>query len=855
MNAFEEMIQIFLWPFSVGVNSLKNMISGKSFSGNSYGFSDLLMYAKPLDNGIILQTDGSFLAGCWVRGPDVETSTDEELNVISTQLNDAFKSINSGWLFHVDTIRYDATSYTPESDSFFTNSVTRLIDEERRELYEAEDGHYENAYAITFTYRPNVDFGSKFGFFFRRKDNNTQFDLSFHLKQFKERFLEITDYLSHNLAMKKMDTQELISYISWCITGDAVEIKLPIKAGMYLKTYLASKDLIGGESPKIGDKHIRAITIFGFPSESYPGIVDRLNSLDFEYRWNSRFILIDRHEGQKIIDRISNLWYQKRISPADTVKMSLSIDTNIKVNQNADNQYQDAESAKALNDSGEVKYGYYTSVVIIANEDSDIVERNAQNIRSELQHLGFESQIERHHAVEAFLGSLPGYSYANIRKWLIHSQNVADLVPSTSIWSGLVNNPCPYYTYNNPPLFFARTTGYTPLRVSLHNGESGHTLIVGPSAIDKAVLMNFIIAQHFRYKNARVYVFDKNKMTLPLCYGCKGDFYDIGGENNDTYFQPLSQLENDLDFDFAVTWIEELCILNKMSTSFNDAHRDAIIKALRLMQKERFGKDRTLSSFRLLVQDIDKVVSELLENFCSETLSVGDPVKTQGFRNKIFDSESDFLSIAGSKFTCFEMSKLMEIGDGVAIPALRYIIHAIGKQLYSSDPTLIIFNESAILFKNPVIREKLLEWAKSVITYNVAIIFTLDMNDIAKYDDLNKELKTLCDTKFFTMNNKAMTDDIYPLYKQMALNDKQIETISTAYHGQYLYMCDAGNRVFSLDISKNSATAAFTSSFEITHINKAVEIYNKSGKNHFAKEWLNYQNVSPNILDKLKQYS
>ena len=94
--------------------------------------------------------------------------------------------------------------------------------------------------------------------------------------------------------------------------------------------------------------------------------------------------------------------------------------------------------------------------------------------------------------------------------------------------------------------------------------------------------MNFIIAQHFRYKNARVFVFDKNKLTLPLCYGCEGEFYDIGGQDNNTYFQPLAQLENDLDFDFAATWIEELCVLNKMQVEFNDNNR--LVEPLRSYQ-------------------------------------------------------------------------------------------------------------------------------------------------------------------------------------------------------------------------------------------------------------------------------
>ena len=80
----------------------------------------------------------------------------------------------------------------------------------------------------------------------------------------------------------------------------------------------------------------------------------KLNYIDFAYRFNTRFIPIGQYEGSKIIDRLSGLWYQKRISAMDTVKLSLSIDSNIKIDQNSQRQYQDAQSAKALNDSGNV---------------------------------------------------------------------------------------------------------------------------------------------------------------------------------------------------------------------------------------------------------------------------------------------------------------------------------------------------------------------------------------------------------------------------------------------------------------------------------------------------------------------
>ena len=54
-----------------------------------------------------------------------------------------------------------------------------------------------------------------------------------------------------------------------------------------------------------------------------------------------------------------------------------------------------------------------------------------------------------------------------------------------------------------PPLFFARTEGSTPFRFSLHVGDVGHTLVVGPTGAGKSVLLALMALQFRRYPRAR----------------------------------------------------------------------------------------------------------------------------------------------------------------------------------------------------------------------------------------------------------------------------------------------------------------------------------------------------------------
>jgi type IV secretory pathway VirB4 component len=93
-----------------------------------------------------------------------------------------------------------------------------------------------------------------------------------------------------------------------------------------------------------------------------------------------------------------------------------------------------------------------------------------------IQNLGFSCRTETINAVEAWRGSLPGDGYSNVRRVLLHTLNLADMLPTTSVWAGLRENPSALMPKHSPPLVFAATSGATPFRVNLHVSDLGHTM-------------------------------------------------------------------------------------------------------------------------------------------------------------------------------------------------------------------------------------------------------------------------------------------------------------------------------------------------------------------------------------------
>ena len=118
------------------------------------GLADLLLYDAMVDDGILLQQDGSLMAGWSFRGPDMASATHSEMASLSARLNRVLR-LGSGWMVQCDAIRSQAPDYAKQGS--FPEAVTRVIDDERREQFMAECSHFESEYFLTLTYLPPIE--------------------------------------------------------------------------------------------------------------------------------------------------------------------------------------------------------------------------------------------------------------------------------------------------------------------------------------------------------------------------------------------------------------------------------------------------------------------------------------------------------------------------------------------------------------------------------------------------------------------------------------------------------------------------------------------------------------------------
>jgi type IV secretion system protein VirB4 len=111
------------------------------------------------------------------------------------------------------------------------------------------------------------------------------------------------------------------------------------------------------------------------------------------------------------------------------------------VNLFAHEMAADAEAAMGIASAGYVQFAQYSSNVVLLDEDAERLRESTRLVMKAIQHLGFACRLEAISAIEAWRGSLPGDGYRNVRRTLVHTLNVADLLPSSSVWAGEREDP------------------------------------------------------------------------------------------------------------------------------------------------------------------------------------------------------------------------------------------------------------------------------------------------------------------------------------------------------------------------------------------------------------------------------
>ena len=790
------------------------MLNLAEYRKKPQALADFLPWAALVAKGVIANKDGSFQRTARFRGPDLDSATPAELVSTTARLNGALRRLGSGWAVFVEAQRVPANRY-PRSR--FPDAASALVEMERRFQFEEEGAHFESAYFLTFVWLPPVDAADRAEGWLYENRAAPGADGRAALTGFidrTDRVLALLDGFMPEAAW--LSDEETLTYLHSTVSTRRHAVRVP-ETPMHLDAILVDEPLSGGLEPRLGDAHLRTLTVLGFPSRTWPGLLDDLNRLAFPYRWCVRAVALDKTDATKVLSRIRRQWFAKRKSIAAIVKEVMTNEASVLMDSDAANKAADADMALQELGSDLIGEAYVTATVTVWDEDARAADERLRLVEKTIQGRDFTCIREGVNAVEAWLGSLPGQLYANVRQPPISTLNLAHMMPFSAVWAG----PSCDEHFDAPALFVAKTEGSTPFRFSLHVGDVGHTLIVGPTGAGKSVLLAVMAMQFRRYERAQIFAFDFGGSIRAATLAMGGDWHDLGGSLSEdaaepVALQPLARIHLPEERAWAAEWIA--AILGREKVAVTPEVKELLWAALGSLASAPVH-ERTLTGLSVLLQS--QALKRALQPYC-----------LNGSWGRLLDADAERLGEA--EIQAVETEGL--IGTGAAAAVLAYLFHRIEDRL-DGRPTLLIVDEGWLALDDEGFSGQLRAWLKTLRKKNASVVFsTQSLADIDN-SPIAPAIIESCPTRVFLANERALEPQIAATYHRFGLSDRQIEILSQATPKRDYY-CQSrrGNRLFELGLGE--VALAFAAASSKTDQALIAELFAAHGRDGFARAWL-----------------
>ncbi|TQF13432.1 conjugal transfer protein TrbE [Myxococcus llanfairpwllgwyngyllgogerychwyrndrobwllllantysiliogogogochensis] len=754
---------------------------------------DMLPWVALVAPGVVLQKDGLLQKTFSFRGHDLESAGHPERITAAARINNALKRLGSGWAYHIEAQRLKLS--VPPAPKW-SSPVGVLIDFERREAYR-DFAHFDSRYFLTFTYQLPATHQKRLEALLYDDPTNeatTGLSIDEDLAYFTDTVREIAGLLSTAVAhVDELDDAKTLTYLKSTISMHRHPVAVP-ETPMYLDALLPDSPFTSGDVPMLGDYFIPTATFVGFPLEGLPLLLEALNAAQIEYRWVTRFICLDKEEADAELDKFKKSWFKKRQGLRSLALGFLTKEESVHQNDSAVDTADDAKTAQRLHGSGAVAYGFYTATLTCWDKDLTLAREKLATLRQGVQSLGFSLIDETAlNSRDAWLGSLPGEVYRNVRRPLLHTLNVAHLIPLSAPWTGAaVNEHLRAVTGVGAPNIFC-SGGTSPFSFNLNERDLGHAAVIGPSGAGKSTLLAALALEWTKYPGAQVFIFDKDRSARAATLAMSGAIYEPGNPNAPMSWQPLAALETRADRIFAADFIATM--LELQGVNVGSDVKKAVDESLNNVATMPVSL-RTMSQF-----------ADLLGTHRKDLRAALRPYTKEGNYGQIFDGNRDELQ--RSTWTMFEMGHLMKLGDAAVVPALQYLFHRIEAR-FDGRATLVVLDEAWLMFRHPYWARKLEDWLKTLRKKNVFVVFaTQEVDDMMKNKDLVNTILSNCATKVFLPDPRALDPMRSATYRECGLAQRDLQTLANALPKRdYFATCGSNRRLFQLDLGPVALTFA-----------------------------------------------
>lgn len=742
-----------------------------------YSFTDLLDYGYLLEHNTILLKNGFLMKiyklepKCHRFLPDSDQS--HQHDIIARAIND----LDGQFMLNVDIIRKKAKPCDKET-SYFGPKIFSLLFSKRNELHQ---GCFTNEYYLSITKTDEryslVDKHHKYETVFsdfQKQTSNFVSKLSSVLNLQECTFCKNLPYISH----------EAVNFLYQAVNFEAIKLSLP-KCEFTLDELLSCHDFVHSYPSKLDDKYICSIAINGFPYDSYFGMLNELNKLNFNYRFSTRFVSFNSFKSNLLLERKRRLWVQKRRGFLNQLLDKTPREDEI--NEDAQDQLIDLKDAKRNLAQNKSSYGSYTAQILMLDKDLEELNKDAQKVIKSLSTLGFTGHLETYNTTEAYLGSLPGHTLENVRRHTISNVVLSDLLPIGGSFTGELYSPNKRFGDKAPYLMAVTNDENRMSYLNLHVQDLANCFVVGPTGAGKSVLLGSLIISLLRYKGLKVYAFEKGYSFYALTKAALGHHYVL--RNNDQLqLCPLHDLSTEALRNRAVNYVMFLLELSGIENLAKV--KEEVTNAIENIYKAKLGTNTTATLTDVKQYLCNSEITDYLDCFLSNS-----------HQRHILDGEHN--PNLEAPINTFELGEFLSSNKQDVQAVLACLFMLIEDAVVKNEATAIVIDEAWLMLSHDKFSKKILEWLKTFRKYNVTIILaTQSIGDLCQNESFSLFLDTI-KTRIFLPNPDANNEILTPIYKKLSLNDKQILSISKATPKKDLFLHKDGEFMpFNLLLSK-----------------------------------------------------
>jgi type IV secretion system protein VirB4 len=584
-----------------------------------------------------------------------------------------------------------------------------------------------------------------------------------------------------NLGFRRLEGEVLLGelYSRANLASPRGPVRLP-KGSAYLNTALASDTLIRqqdqfefkGPSKSV---HVAALSTTGTPQEAYSGYMDALMAVDCEYVLVQCYRFIDRTVAEKAIQD-AEMFYRSEVKSVLTRVLERMTDSESeKVNTGNLHLAQDAQEALVELTASDVSYGFYNMTILGLGGTQREAENAADLMASNLRANGFAILRERQGLMSAILATMPGNANAVLRWKLASTANLADLAPIRTISKGEPTHP-----------LFSRLIGYdvpaltrflTPYGVTYdfnnHEGDVGHTAVIGGTGAGKTTLMTLLISMFQKYNPSQTFIFDMKYSLMVATVLLGGKHIDMGGKAGRTVgMNPVKTMLLANDDMKLRQWIEVLIGAGGNTVSAQEGQ--VIFTAIQGLRRSPPPTWR-LSALYALIAGADQDLAAKLAPYVDRT---DDEEGICGPYAAYFDNDEDHFEL--TRIVGMEVEGILR-SPQLASPFMDYAFYNIDRRLDGATPTLIYIEEAWYMLANKAFVAKFEEWLRVLRSKRAFIVFaTQSLGEIARLENL-EGIVTNIPTQILLPAVKNSVHQQADLFREVfGTNDSQLELLAKA---------------------------------------------------------------------------